>query len=82
MEAITLDKSPEEAGPVAEQYGASRGRSANRFLFVIGPAGKVVHRHVPFQEVDPTSYEQLGDALDEVVAVASRQLTRELRPST
>lgn len=55
-------------GAVAEQYGASRGRFASRFLFVIGPDGRVAHRQVPFQEVDPTSYEQLGAALDQVVA--------------
>jgi hypothetical protein len=57
---------------VAEQYGASRGRVANRFLFIVGPDGKVAHRQVPFQEVDPTSYEQLSAALDDVVTVASR----------
>jgi thioredoxin-dependent peroxiredoxin len=55
-------------GAVAEQYGASRGRFADRFLFVIGPDGRVAHRQVPFQEVDPTSYEQLGAALDDVLA--------------
>jgi peroxiredoxin Q/BCP len=59
-------------GAVAEQYGASRGRVANRFLFIVGPDGKVAHRQVPFQEVDPTSYEQLSAALDDVVTVASR----------
>ncbi len=54
-------------GAVATQYGASRGRVANRFLFIIGPDGKVAHSQIPFQEVDPTAYEQLSTALDRVV---------------
>jgi peroxiredoxin Q/BCP len=60
------------SGAIAQQFGASRGRVASRFLFIIGPDGKVAHRMLPFQEVDPTSYEQLASALDEVVTVASR----------
>lgn len=59
-------------GGIAQQFGASRGRVASRFLFVIGPDGKVAHRMLPFQEVDPTSYEQLGSALDDIVTVAAR----------
>jgi peroxiredoxin Q/BCP len=54
-------------GAVANEYGASRGRVANRFLFIIGPDGKVAHSQIPFQEVDPTAYEQLSTALDRVV---------------
>jgi len=59
-------------GAIAQQFGASRGRVASRFLFIIGPDGKVAHRMLPFQEVDPTSYEQLGSALDGIVTVAAR----------
>jgi peroxiredoxin Q/BCP len=59
-------------GAVATQFGASRGRISNRFLFIIGPDGRVAHSQIPFQEVDPTAYEQLSAALDQVV-VASRQ---------
>lgn len=59
-------------GAVAQEFGASRGRVASRFLFIIGPDGKVAHRQLPFQEVDPTAYEQLAVALDDVVAVAAR----------
>jgi len=53
-------------GAVATQFGASRGRVASRFLFVIGPDGKVAHTQIPFAEVDPTAYEQLAAALDRV----------------
>jgi peroxiredoxin Q/BCP len=59
-------------GAVATQFGASRGRISNRFLFIIGPDGRVAHSQIPFQEVDPTAYEQLSAALDHVM-VASRQ---------
>jgi peroxiredoxin len=54
-------------GAVATQFGASRGRVSNRFLYIIGPDGKVAHTQIPFQEVDPTAYEQLSAALDRVV---------------
>jgi peroxiredoxin Q/BCP len=53
-------------GAVANLYGASRGRIANRFLFVIGPDGRVAHNMIPFAEVDPTSYEALGHAIEAV----------------
>ena len=59
-------------GAVATQFGASRGRVASRFLFVIGPDGKIAHTQIPFAEVDPTAYEQLAAALDRVAEVASR----------
>jgi peroxiredoxin Q/BCP len=55
-------------GRVAEQFGASRGRVASRFLFIIGPDGKIAHRQLPFQEVDPTAYEELAGALVRVAA--------------
>jgi peroxiredoxin len=50
---------------VGKQYGAmsSRGTSDNRNLFVVGPDGRIVHRAVPFREVDPMAYTALGDAV-------------------
>ena len=51
-------------GSVAESYGASRGPIANRYLFVIAPDGTIAHTMIPFAEVDPTSYEALGQAID------------------
>jgi peroxiredoxin Q/BCP len=59
-------------GAVATQFGASRGRVSNRFLFIIGPDGRVAHSQIPFQEVDPTAYEELSAALDRVVVTAGQ----------
>jgi len=49
-------------------YGAFRQRSDgsyqdNRTVFVIDPAGTIAWRAAPFREVDPTAYEELGDAI-------------------
>jgi len=53
-------------GSVATKYGASRGPIANRYLFVIGPDGRIAHSMIPFAEVDPTSYEALGAAIESI----------------
>ncbi|MCK5483506.1 MAG: redoxin domain-containing protein [Gemmatimonadetes bacterium] len=56
---------------VGQLYGAFRERSDgsfldNRTLFVIDAEGKIAWRAVPFREVDPTAYEELGLAIDEI----------------
>jgi peroxiredoxin len=50
---------------VGRKYGAlaSRPGLTNRNLFVVGPDGKIAYRAVPFREIDPTAYEELGAAL-------------------
>jgi peroxiredoxin len=50
---------------VAKQYGALAGRPnmTNRNLFVVGPDGRIAYRAVPFREVDPTAYTELGEAV-------------------
>jgi peroxiredoxin len=50
---------------VAKQYGALAGRPnlTNRNLFVVGPDGTIAYRAVPFREVDPLAYTELGDAV-------------------
>ncbi len=50
---------------VGRAYGAlsPRGPLTNRNLFVIGPDGKIAWRAVPFREIDPTAYEELGAAV-------------------
>jgi peroxiredoxin len=50
---------------VAKQYGAlaSRPGVTNRNLFVVGPDGRIAYRAVPFREIDPTAYEELGAAI-------------------
>ncbi|MHB1168022.1 MAG: redoxin domain-containing protein [Longimicrobiales bacterium] len=53
---------------VARQYGALAPRAGltNRNLFVVGPDGRIAYRAVPFREIDPTAYEELGEAIDEL----------------
>jgi len=50
---------------VAKQYGALAGRAGltNRNLFVVGPDGKIAYRAVPFREIDPIAYAELGAAI-------------------
>jgi peroxiredoxin len=50
---------------VAKQYGALAGRPnmTNRNLFVVGPDGRIAYRAVPFREVDPAAYTELGEAV-------------------
>ncbi|MBI2073228.1 MAG: redoxin domain-containing protein [Gemmatimonadetes bacterium] len=50
---------------VGQTYGAlaSRPGLTNRNLFVVGSDGKIAYRAVPFREIDPTAYTELGDAL-------------------
>ncbi len=53
---------------VGKQYGAysQRGNLDNRTLFVIGPDGKIAWRAVPFREIDPTAYTELGLAVNRI----------------
>jgi peroxiredoxin Q/BCP len=55
----------DSATAVARRYGAlaeSPGLT-NRNLFVVGPDGRIVHRAVPFRELDPSAYKALGAAI-------------------
>jgi len=54
---------------VGKVYGAlsPRGPTTNRNLFVIGPDGKIAFTAVPFREIDPTAYVELGAAIDRIV---------------
>ena len=53
---------------VGRAFGAlsPRGPVTNRNLFVVGPDGNIAFRAVPFREVDPTAYEELGAAIDRI----------------
>ena len=56
----------------AKAYGsfsAERERVSSRNLFVVGPDGRIAHRAVPFREVDPTAYAELGDAVKKLLPV-------------
>ena len=63
-------------GVVGKMYGAhvaQRGLD-NRNLFVVGPDGKIAHRMVPFREIDPQSYKELGAAIDKIAPRAGEGL--------
>jgi thioredoxin-dependent peroxiredoxin len=55
----------DSATAVALQYGAlaSKPGLTNRNLFVVGPDGRIAYRAVPFREIDPTAYKELGAAI-------------------
>ena len=57
---------------VGKRYGAlaSRPGVTNRNLFVVGPDGRIAYRAVPFREIDPTAYEELGAAIDRLMPPA------------
>jgi peroxiredoxin len=59
---------------VARAYGAlsTRGTTTNRNLFVVGPDGKIAYRAVPFREIDPTAYEELGEVVKKLQPPADR----------
>jgi peroxiredoxin len=61
----------DEGAKVAKQYGALARRPGmtNRNLFVVGPDGKIGYRAIPFREVDPTAYTELGEAVDKLAGV-------------
>jgi len=58
---------------VGKAYGAylPRYHLDNRTLYVVGPDGKIAWRAVPFREIDPTAYAELGTAIDSVAGVDS-----------
>ena len=57
------------ATAVGKMYGAlaSRAGLTNRNLFVVGPDGRIAYRAVPFREIDPQAYAELGQAIDRLV---------------
>ena len=64
---------------VGQQYGAIRwmrdgGLIDNRTLFVIDTEGRVAWRAVPFREVDPMAYVELGEALDRIAPVTEPEM--------
>ncbi len=53
---------------VGKAHGAlaSRAGMTNRNLFVVGPDGKIAYAAVPFREIDPTAYTELGEVIDKL----------------
>jgi thioredoxin-dependent peroxiredoxin len=60
---------------VGRAYGAiysGRGVTlTNRNLFIVGPDGRIAYRAVPFREVDPMSYTDLGQAIARIAPADS-----------
>ena len=52
---------------VGRMYGAVRGNLDDRSLFVIDPAGKVVKRMQPFNELAQASYDDLEAAVKQTL---------------
>jgi peroxiredoxin len=54
---------------VGKLYGAlaSRPGVTNRNLFIVGPDGRIAYRALPFREVDPTAYADLGQAIEKLI---------------
>jgi peroxiredoxin len=54
---------------VAKAYGALSKYPGitNRNLFVVGPDGRIAYRAIPFREIDPTAYTDLGAAIKKLI---------------
>jgi peroxiredoxin len=48
-------------------YGSVRGKLDNRSLFVIDPAGRIVKRMQPFNELAQSSYDELEAAVKQTL---------------
>jgi len=52
-------------------YGSVRGKLDNRSLFVIDPAGRIVKRMQPFNELAQSSYDELEAAVKQTLAASA-----------
>jgi peroxiredoxin len=57
----------DSAQTVGKLYGATRGKLDDRSLFVIDPAGRIVKRMQPFNELAQTSYDVLEAAVKQTL---------------
>jgi peroxiredoxin Q/BCP len=62
----------DEGGAVGRRYGAydTTYHLDNRTLFVVDSSGRIAHVQAPFNEIDPTAYTELGEAIDWVTGPA------------
>ena len=58
---------------IGKAYGSTRGTIDVRNLFVIDPAGRVVHRATPFNVLAQDAYTELGNAVDKAAGVKPPQ---------
>ena len=52
---------------VGKLYGAASGKYDARFLFVVGPDGRITHRMIPFNVLSAAAYTELAAAVAEQV---------------
>jgi peroxiredoxin len=55
---------------IGKLYGSTRGTVDNRSVFVIDPAGKIVKRMQPFNELAQGSYDDLEAAVKQTLPAA------------
>jgi peroxiredoxin len=58
---------------VGKLYGATQGKLDNRSLFVIDPAGRIVKRMQPFNQLAASAYDELGAAVQRTLPVPAGQ---------
>jgi peroxiredoxin len=62
--------------PTSEAYAAfggnprDTGMVGSRAVIVVDPEGRIAHVMPSFNQVDPTAYEELGEAIDRVTPMA------------
>jgi peroxiredoxin len=60
---------------VGRLYGSIRGKVDNRSLFVIDPAGRIVKRMQPFNELAAVSYDELAASVRSTLPAARTDST-------
>jgi peroxiredoxin len=61
------------AQTVGKLYGATQGKLDNRSLFVIDPAGRIVKRMQPFNQLAASAYEELQAAVQRTLPAPAGQ---------
>jgi peroxiredoxin len=61
------------AQTVGKLYGATQGKLDNRSLFVIDPAGRIVKRMQPFNQLAASAYDSLGAAVQRTLPAPAGQ---------
>jgi peroxiredoxin len=58
----------DSGGLIGQRYGAfdAEDKLDDRSLFVVGSDGRIAYTQIPFREIDPTAYRELGDAVARV----------------
>ena len=62
-------------GAICQRYGAydSEYHLDDRTLLIVGPDGKIASVQAPFNEIDPTAYAELGQAITKVAGPSGEE---------